>query len=646
MIPELGQFALIIALALALIQSLCPPIGLWYKQQIYMDIARPVALGQFVFLLFGYCCLTYAFISNDFSVSYVAQNSNTHLPLFFRVAAVWGAHEGSLLLWVTILGCWTALVAWFSKNYSVEIRVWVLSILGLLSSGFLLFLITTSNPFARYLPDSPLEGVDLNPLLQDVGLAIHPPMLYMGYVGFAVAFAFGMAALLTQHSSLGRDDRWVKWMRPWVIAAWCFLTFGITLGSWWAYRVLGWGGWWFWDPVENASLLPWLTGTALIHSLAVTEKKGLLKGWSILLAIVAFSLSLLGTFLVRSGILISVHAFASDPARGKFLLEFLAIVIGTALLLYAIRAPKFSSKSTFAFLSRETFLLANNAFLLIIMATTLLGTLYPLIIDALGLGKISVGPPYFNAVFLPLAVPLLLAMGMGPLCYWEKISSSALLRRLYFPLGFSLAVGIFLLIIFAWKVPIVVIIAIVLASWVIVATVLALVQKAKEQGIKSLTHKQWGMALAHLGVAVCAIGITFASYYKIERDVKISIGETVQVGNYLFTFKNLTDIQGPNYTGVTALFSVKKNDELITFLQADKRIYTAPQIAMAVPAIAGGLFHDLYIALGEPLDSDNSWSVRIFYKPLVRWIWLGGLMMLVGGMLSIGSKKKVIFNST
>jgi len=636
MIPEFGQFALILALCLALVQAIFPLLGIYSKQVTWAQLAKPAVLGQFTFVLIAYACLTYAFYSNDFSVVYVAENSNTHLPWIYRIAAVWGAHEGSLLLWVTMLGFWSAAVACLSKELSIELRAAILGILGWLSVGFLLFLLTTSNPFQRYLPTSPLEGIDLNPLLQDPGLATHPPMLYMGYVGFAVIFAFAMAALLT-----GRlDAAWARWARPWAIAAWCFLTLGITLGSWWAYRVLGWGGWWFWDPVENASLLPWLTGTALIHTLIVTEKRGQLKSWTVLLAICAFSLSLLGTFLVRSGVLVSVHAFAEDPTRGKFLLEFLALVIAGALLLYAIRAPKLSSKGYFALLSRETFLLLNNIFLIIAMSTVLLGTLYPLILDALGLGKISVGPPYFNTVFIPLMIPLLFAMGVGPLCFWHKMAGKQLWQRLLLPLSLVVILGLFLLLINSWQIPLMVVVGITLASWVIFATGQAVWLQARQRGgIQFLSQRQWGMVLAHLGMAICTIGITITTHYKIERDVQMQIGDTTIIGAYSVKFLGLNDLRGPNYTGVSGVFRMAQAGHAGTFLTPEKRIYTSEQTATTVAAIDGGVFRDLYLALGEPLPN-NAWSVRIYYKPFVRWIWFGGLFMLAGGLLAIGASKK------
>jgi len=634
MIPEIGQFALILAFCFALIQAIFPLLGSYRNEIFCMQLARPTALGQLVFVLISVACLIYAFITNDFSVQYVAQNSNTELPLPYKIAALWGAHEGSVLLWIMILSLWTNAVAWWSRIPELLIAR-VLSILGILSAGFLLFSLTTSNPFQRLLPNAPLQGADLNPLLQDPGLAIHPPMLYMGYVGFAVAFAFAIAALLN-----GRlDTAWARWTRPWTIAAWSFLTAGITLGSWWAYRELGWGGWWFWDPVENASFLPWLTGTALMHSLIVVEKRGSFKSWTVLLAICAFSLSLIGTFLVRSGVLVSVHAFASDPTRGAFLLQFLAAVIGASLLLYAVRAPTIRGGSYFALLSRETFLLINNVLLIIIMATLLLGTLYPLILDALNLGKISVGPPYFNAVFVPLMIPLLILMGAGPLSYWREMNGAMLVKRLWLPLICAILLGVILIYVSTGQLPWQVALGVILASWIILATLQLLLSQIIHKKNFSFVRHILGMTLAHLGIAICVIGITLTSYYKIERDVKITIGDTAKVGPYDFHFMEVNNLQGPNYQGIDAVFAISQGDKPVSTLHAQKRIYNAQQIVMTEAAIDAGIFRDLYIALGEPL-TDSTWSVRIYYKPFVRWIWFGGILMVLGGIAAISQRNK------
>ncbi|CAN5281664.1 heme lyase CcmF/NrfE family subunit [soil metagenome] len=639
MIPELGHFALILAFCLALVQSIFPLIGAARQNPTWMAMARPLAYGQTAFLSFSFACLIYAFISNDFSVSYVAANSNTHLPLGYRIAAVWGAHEGSLLLWVMILGLWMSAVAWFSKSLPEEMLARVLAILAIISAGFLLFVLMTSDPFARLLPETPIEGRDLNPLLQDPGLAIHPPMLYMGYVGFSVAFAFAIAGLLN-----GRlDAAWARWTRPWTLVAWCFLTYGITLGSWWSYRVLGWGGWWFWDPVENASFLPWLTGTALIHSLATVEKRNTFKSWTVLMAICAFSLSLLGTFLVRSGVLVSVHAFAVDPARGAFMLKFLLLVIGGSLLLYAWRGPKIRGIGHFELLSRETLLLSNNVLLMVAAATVLLGTLYPLILQTLTNEKLSVGPPYFNAVFIPLVAPFLFFMGIGPLCRWKHMPVNLLLQRIRYSLPLSLSLGIILPWAVSGREPAMVVLGLTLAFWVIIATLQELWgQPAAGQSLinklQKLPLSHYGRAIAHIGVAVCVMGITLVSNYSAERELRLVPGEVVDVGNYAFKFVGVEPLTGPNYTGVVGKFAVAQSNQTIGILNAEKRLYTASQTSISQAAIKPGLFRDLYVTLGAPTDNQG-WAVRIYYKPFVRWIWLGGLLIVLGGLLAALDKR-------
>jgi len=630
MIPELGQFSLILAFCLALSLAILPLLGAQLQSVLLMRTARPLAVGQMFFVSASYLALTYAFISNDFSVRYAAANSNSSLPLIYRICAVWGAHEGSLLLWALILSLWMFALVIMSRRLPLDVVARVLGVLGMISCGFLLFLLATSNPFIRLLPDFPADGQDLNPLLQDPGLIIHPPMLYMGYVGFSVAFAFAIAALLA-----GRfDATWARWTRSWTLTAWCFLTFGITLGSWWAYRELGWGGWWFWDPVENASFLPWLVGTALIHSLLVADKRDLFKGWTIFLAICAFSLSLLGTFLVRSGVLVSVHAFASDPTRGTFILIFLFIVIGGSLMLYAWRGPKLQMKSAqFALASRETLLLGNNIVLIIAMATVLLGTIYPLIIDALGFGKLSVGPPYFNAVFVPLFLPLLIMMGFGPLCRWHNTPVKSLLSQLL-PVAFlSLVLGFILPLMLFGKLAASVALGITLASWIIMTTVKYLLKQER------LKLKHMGMAAAHVGLAICIVGITFTSHYSIERDVQMVPGDSLSVGPYQFNFITTQQKPGPNYRSTVAVFRVSQHDKPIAYLEPEKRIYTVQGAVMTDAAIDAGLFRDLYLALGNPIN-DNAWGVRIYYKPFVRWIWLGGLLMMLGGILAIVAKQK------
>lgn len=632
MIPELGHFSLILALCLALTLAVIPLFGAQLNKTNLIKMARPLAVGQSLFVCLSYLALTYAFITNDFSVQYVAANSNSSLPLIYRICAVWGAHEGSLLLWVVILSLWMFAIVCLSRHLPLAIVARVLAVLGVISVGFLLFLLATSNPFNRLLPDIMSNGQDLNPLLQDPGLIIHPPMLYMGYVGFAVAFAFAIAGLLA-----GRFDAlWARWTRPWTLTAWCFLTCGIILGSWWAYRELGWGGWWFWDPVENASFLPWLVGTALIHSLIVADKRNLFKGWTLFLAICAFSLSLLGTFLVRSGVLVSVHAFASDPTRGTFILAFLLFVVGGSLALYAWRGPKIQNAAgRFALLSRETLLLSNNIVLVIAMATVLLGTLYPLIIDALGLGKLSVGPPYFNTVFVPIFIPLLLLIGIGPLCRWHHADGRILAKQLL-PLFFLCAVmGILLPLLITRQLTAGVALGLTLAGWIIMTTL----KYVLEQNKRRLALKHLGMASAHIGLAVSVMGITLTSHYSIERDIQMLVGDSVAIGPYQFKFVETQDKQGPNYQSTVAKFSVTQSGQPLTELLPEKRIYTVQQAVMTEAAIEAGIFRDLYIALGNPIG-EQSWGVRVYYKPFVRWIWLGGLLMIMGGVLAISDKRR------
>ncbi len=637
MTPELGHYALILAFCLALTQAVLPLAGAATNRIIWMQFARPAAYGQGLFIAVAFCLLAYAFLSNDFSVAYVANNSNSQLPLIYRFCAVWGAHEGSLLLWVFLLSLWTMGVAWFSQRLPLQMMARVLGILGIISVGFLVFLLATSNPFLRVLPNIPTEGLDLNPLLQDPGLVTHPPMLYMGYVGFSVAFAFAISALLS-----GRlDAAWARWCKPWTLIAWCFLTFGIVLGSWWAYRELGWGGWWFWDPVENASFLPWLAGTALVHSLVATQRRDLFKAWTILLAIIAFSLSLLGTFLVRSGVLISVHAFAVDPLRGVFMLIFLAIVVGASLSLYAGRIHKlYSTPTAFNLFSRESFLLANNMLLTGAMLTILLGTLYPLIIDALGLEKLSVGPPYFNIVFLPFMACILLLMGLAPLSRWQHTSGKLFAQRLWLCLilaiCFAMALPWFIAHDISWGV----VAGLGLALWVILATLRSLLQR-DERGwrIYTLSASQWGMVVAHIGVAVCAIGIVLTSHYSIQKEVRLMPGEQVSFNDYTFQFMGTRDLNGPNYTGVEGGVLVRKDNQLIAFLTPQQRVFNAQKTALAKTAIDANLFRDLYVALGEPLDN-KAWSLRLYYKPFVRWIWGGGILMILGGLLSIWQRKR------
>ncbi|MDF3054449.1 MAG: Cytochrome c heme lyase subunit CcmF [Gammaproteobacteria bacterium] len=634
MLPEFANYLLQLTLSLALVLSICPLTGTFLGKHKWMQFARSLAYAQCLCLCLAYLLLAYAFLSNDFSVMYVATNSNSQLPWYYRLCAVWGAHEGSLLLWVFLLSIWTAAVARFSRHLPLAMVARVLSVLGMISVGFLLFIIITSNPFLRLLPDFPLDGRDLNPLLQDPGLIIHPPMLYLGYVGFSVAFAFAIAALIG-----GRlDAAWARWSKPWTLAAWCFLTLGIILGSWWAYRQLGWGGWWFWDPVENASFLPWLVGTALIHSLVMTEKRNAFKAWTALLAILTFSLSLVGTFLVRSGILISVHAFAVDPSRGVFMLIFLVIVIGASLTLYAWRVNKVKTHIQFSFFSRENLLLANNMLLTAAMLVVLLGTLYPLFMDALGLEKISVGPPYFNLVFIPLMSIILCFMGVVPLSQWHHTSRHLVTKKLSIMLGFSLLIAFIL----PWMITHVfnpwVFLGMSLALWVVAVTLQSIFRKTKNFiALKKLNMSQWGMVTAHIGVALCVIGVVLTSENSIQREIRLSPGETTTVGDYQFRFVGVQDLTGPNYTGAKGKVVVEKDMKEISTLQPEVRFYTVQKMALPKTAIDANLFRDLYVALGEPLEpfEKGDWSMRIYYKPFVRWIWGGALLMIFGGVLAL-----------
>jgi cytochrome c-type biogenesis protein CcmF len=635
MIPELGHFSLILALMMALVQGVLPILGAHRGHAGWIGLARPAARGQFLFVLVAYACLTQVFVNNDFSVLLAAQHSNSNLPLVYRVTAVWGNHEGSILLWSLILAGWTLAVSIFSKQLDDRMVARVLGVMGVISCGFLLFTLLTSNPFERLLPAAP-DGQDLNPLLQDPGMIIHPPMLYMGYVGFVVAFAFAIAALLS-----GRlDTAWARWSRPWTTVAWCFLTFGIALGSFWAYYELGWGGWWFWDPVENASFMPWLVGTALIHSLAVTEKRGGFKMWTALLAILTFSLSLLGTFIVRSGVLSSVHAFASDPARGVFILGFLALVVGSSLTLFAWRAPRVGLGGTFAPISRESMLLANNVLLVVAAAAVLLGTLYPLVIDALGLGKLSVGPPYFSAVFVPLIAPALFLMGVGPLARWREASAADLTRRLRWAIGVSLASAVVAPLVLGHWTPMTGL-GLLLAVWVASTAVLNLVTRLREHPaprwrtrMAAQPGSYYGMLLAHFGVSVFIVGVTVVSGFQSENDVRMEPGETASVGGYRFQLEAINPITGPNYTAARATVTVTQDGAPVAVLYPERRIYTVSRMPMTEVAIDRGVRRDLYVALGEPVSA-TAWSIRLHHKPMVNWIWGGCVLMALGGFLAV-----------
>ncbi|BBI99645.1 c-type cytochrome biogenesis protein CcmF [Ferrigenium kumadai] len=639
MIPEIGHFTLIVALFLALCMGVLPIVGAARNNAVLMGVARPLAAGQFVFLGIALACLGYAFVSNDFSVLYVAQHSNSQLPTVYRISAIWGGHEGSLLLWAFILSAWALAVATYSKHLPEEMVARVLGVMGLVAVGFLLFMLMTSNPFDRLIPAA-ADGRDLNPLLQDPGLVIHPPMLYMGYVGFSVAFAFAIAALLGGKL----DTTWARWSRPWTTIAWVFMTGGIALGSWWAYYELGWGGWWFWDPVENASLMPWLLGTALMHSLAVTEKRGAFKSWTVLLAIAAFSLSLLGTFLVRSGVLTSVHSFAADPKRGIFILSFLVVVIGASLLLFAWRAPKVGLGGKFDLLSRESLLLSNNVLLSVASASVFIGTLYPLFMDALGFGKLSVGPPYFEAVFVPLMVPMVLMMGLGPLARWKKIDGLELAKRVRWAFASALLIALLLPLVMGKWTPLIAL-GLLLAFWIIASVVLSLRERLAGrdnfmQRLRNQSRSYYGMQFAHLGVAVFIIGVTMVKGYETERDVRMNVGDTVQAAGYEFRFNGVTEEQGPNYVAGRGNVTVSKDGKLVTELHPEKRQYNASGMPMTEASISAGLLRDLYVSLGEPIpDSNGAWAVRVYVKPFVDWIWAGCLLMALGGVLAISDRR-------
>jgi cytochrome c-type biogenesis protein CcmF len=640
MIPEIGQLALALALCLALCQSMFGLVGAARGNVAWMNAARPAAQGQFVFTAIAFGCLIYSFVTNDFSVLNVATNSNSSLPWFYRFAASWGSHEGSMLLWILMLCVWTVGVTLFSRQLPNDMVARVLGVMGLVSTGFVLFILFTSNPFLRVFP-APADGRDLNPLLQDPGMVLHPPMLYMGYVGFSIAFAFAVAALVA-----GRlDAAWARWSRPWTTAAWCFLTVGIALGSGWAYYELGWGGWWFWDPVENASFMPWLVGTALIHSLAVTEKRGAFRSWTVLLAILAFALSLLGTFLVRSGVLTSVHAFAVDPTRGVFILALLVLVIGGSLLLYVWRAPRIGLGGGFEPLSRESMLLANNVVFAAAAGSVLLGTLYPLALDASGLGKISVGPPYFETVFAPLMAPALFLMGVGPLARWKKASLPDLATRLRWAFAASVVAG--LLLPFAmgrWSAFVA--FGLLLALWITASGVVQLYEKVRNAAngasawtrLRSTPRATYGMLLAHFGVAVFVVGVTLVKGYESEKDVRMEQGDTVELGGYTFRLVGVRDVQGPNYVAGRAQMEVSRNGRPVTTLYPEKRIYTVQNSPMTEAAIDPGFTRDLYVSLGDSVSA-TAWLVKVQHKPFIDWIWGGCLLMALGGALAASDRR-------
>jgi len=640
-IPEIGHFALILALLVALLLTSVPIMGAASGNTVWMGLAKPAARAQFMLIALAFICLAYAFATKDYSVAYVAANSNSSLPLQFRLAAVWGGHEGSLLLWALILSIWTLAVSVFSKHLPDDMRARILGVMGLISVGFLLFMLLASNPFERLIPAA-IDGRDLNPLLQDWGMIFHPPMLYMGYVGFSVAFAFAIAALLGGQL----DAAWARWSRPWTLLAWIFLTLGIMAGSNWAYYELGWGGWWFWDAVENASFMPWLVGTALIHSLAVTEKRGSFKAWTVLLAICAFSLSLLGTFLVRSGVLTSVHAFATDPKRGLFILVFLVVVIGGSLALFAWRAPSVGRGGKFALISRESFLLANNLLLAVAAISVLFGTLYPLFLDALGLGKISVGPPYFDTVFVPLMTPALFLMGVGPIARWKQASLPELAIRMRWAFAVSVSTALLLPLLLGHWTPMIGL-GLFLALWIFASSAQQVYQRLRPQSqtgqplrarLLATTRSWWGMVLAHVGIAVFTLGITIVKGFESEIAVRMLPGDVAHLAGYDFRFDGVEQYQGSNYSASRGLLHVTKNGVERAVLTPEKRNYSVQNMPMTEAGISPHIIHELYASLGEPLSA-GAWSVRIYYKPMIEWIWGGAVMMALGGLLALSDRR-------
>ncbi len=633
MIPEIGNISLIIALAVSLVLATLPMIGAQKNNLQLMQLSRYAVTAQFFLISIAFIALAYSFSVDDFSVRYVATNSNSALPMIYKISAVWGAHEGSFLLWLLLLSGWTVAVAFYSKSLPLAMTSRVLSVMGMISIGFLLFIIFTSNPFERLFPAA-IDGRDLNPLLQDFGLVIHPPMLYMGYVGFSVVFSITIAGLISGQL----DSAWARWSRPWTIVAWIFLTLGIALGSWWAYYELGWGGWWFWDPVENASFMPWLVGTALLHSLVVTEKRGAFKSWTVLLSLMAFSLSLLGTFLVRSGVLVSVHAFASDPTRGFFILAFLVLVIGGSLILYAIRGSLMSGGGHFNLFSKDTFMLLGNILLTVACAMVLLGTLYPLLDQMIDLGKLSVGEPYFNAVFVPIMLPALVIMSMAPLMRWKNDNFSRVAKQLIIPLFVSLAMGLAMLMLEQGS--IMVSISIGLATLIVSSVIMSFIVRVRNKGnvvqaMKKIPLSFYGMNLAHIGIAIFVVGVTFTESMSLQKDLRMEQGDTISLGGYSFTFEGAKSHQGPNYIAYEGAVSVigEKGEE-VAVLTPQKRVYQVRGMPMTEAGIDAGLFRDLFVALAEQLDN-GAWSLRIYYKPFIRWIWLGCILMALGGLVAV-----------
>ncbi|MCC2606170.1 heme lyase CcmF/NrfE family subunit [Planctobacterium marinum] len=637
MIAELGQLSLILAMMASMCLGFYPIVGAIRGEPRLLIMAKPMAFAMFAFTLLAYMALTHAFVTDDFTIKYVANHSNSLLPVYYKYTAVWGGHEGSFLLWMLMLSGWTCAVAIFSRGVPLIMVARVLGVLGAIALGFYLFLILASNPFESLLPYFPVDGRDLNPLLQDIGMIIHPPMLYMGYVGFSVAFAFAIAALMA-----GRlDSTWARWARPWALAAWGFLTLGITLGSWWAYYELGWGGWWFWDPVENASFMPWLAGTALIHSLAVTEKRKVFKAWTVLLAISAFSLSLLGTFLVRSGIIVSVHSFASDPERGLFILGLLVLVIGCSLALFAMRSSMLKSNSRYQLVSREMMLIGNNVFLTAATIVVLLGTLLPLVHKELGLGSISVGEPFFNQMFTWLIVPFVVLLAMGPMSRWKRQAIGDLKSQLLWAVLLGLVMTALLLTSFE-RFSMLAVLGTFLVFVIVLTTIQEILLRTNQQinwrNLRKLSRSHWGMVLGHLGFAVTLLGITLTSNFSEEREVRLNIGDSVELQNYQFTFKQVRHIEGPNYSADGGVVTVIRNGEFVTELLAEKRFYPVQRNVMTEAGIDSNLLRDLFVALGDEF-TDGSWGLRVYVKPFVLWIWLGAAIMALGALLSIMDKR-------
>jgi cytochrome c-type biogenesis protein CcmF len=634
MIPEIGHFALILALSLAVIQGVLPMIGAHRNNEAMMSVARPAAFGQFFFVAVSFACLIYAFVQDDFSVLYVANHSQLALPTGYKVSAVWSAHEGSLLMWILILAAWTLAVAKYSSDIPQLLISRVIGVMGLLSVGFLLFALLTSNPFERLIPAA-LDGADLNPLLQDPGLAIHPPLLYVGYVGFSVAFAFAVAAMISGNL----DQKWAKWTRPWTTIAWMFLTVGIALGSWWAYYELGWGGWWFWDPVENASFMPWLVGTALIHSLAVTERRGLFTSWTLLLAITAFSLSLLGTFLVRSGIIVSVHAFATDPTRGLFILAFLAVVVVGALTLYAWRAPALDSTAGFSPLSRETFLLLNNVLLIVAATLVLLGTLAPLIVEMLNGGKISIGPPWFEVAFLVPMIPLLVLLGLGMHTAWRQQNKDSMFAVLRLPAIAALIIGVVLPLFFYGRVSLLLFVGCAAAAWIVISSLILPVRSwLRKEGTVAITRSALGMSIAHLGMGLFVIGATLTSAFGVESDRAMRLNDTLEVAGLDFQLREIRQVEGPNYSAIEAAIEVRRDGDFVATVRPQKRQYLVQKNWMTEAGIHPTWNKDIFVALGDQLG-DGAWSVRIQYKPMIRFIWFGAFVMALGGLVTVTDRR-------